>query len=85
MIDGQRQFAQDASILSSTRWADITKHDWEALRGEMGVMHMQLREVTSKHDALDKELNARQANCLRLKQDTITQQQVLQEAFARAI
>ncbi len=85
MIDGQRRFAQDASILSSTRQTHIIKHVWEALQGEMGIMHTQLREVTSKHDALDKELDACQANCLRLEQDIITQQQVLQETFARAI
>jgi hypothetical protein len=38
MIDSQGWLAQDASILSSTRRADIVKHVLEVLRGEMGVM-----------------------------------------------
>jgi len=37
-------------------------------------MQMQLREVTSKHNALREELVACQTKCLGLKQDVVTQQ-----------
>ncbi len=38
MIDGQAWLAQDVSIMSSTRQANIIEHILEALRGEMGLM-----------------------------------------------
>jgi tRNA A58 N-methylase Trm61 len=51
--------AQGANILTFTRWADIVKHVLEALRGEMGVMQIQLWEVTLEHDAMREEMGAR--------------------------
>ncbi len=56
MINNQRQLAQDASILSSTRQVDIVEHALEVLWGEMDVMQMQLHEVTLTHDALHGKL-----------------------------
>ncbi|CAK9866144.1 unnamed protein product [Sphagnum jensenii] len=61
VIDIQGWLAQDASIMSSIRWADIAKHVLEASRREMGVMHMQFWEVTLKCNALRGELVACQA------------------------
>jgi hypothetical protein len=46
---------------------------------------MQLREVTSKHDALCEELVACQTKWLGLKQDVVTQQQAMQEALVKVI
>jgi hypothetical protein len=43
----------------------------------MGVMQMQLWEVTSKHDALCEQLDACQAKCLGLEQDATIQQHAL--------
>ncbi len=76
--------AQDANILSFIRHVNITKHALEALQVEMGIMHMQLREVTLEGDALREELVACQTKCLGLKQDVATLQKSLQEALARA-
>ncbi len=47
------------------------------LQGEMGVMHMQLREVTLEHDALREKLATCQIKCLGLKQDVANQQKTL--------
>jgi hypothetical protein len=72
MINDQGQLALNASILSSTRWANIAKHALEALRGEMDIMQMQLQEVTLKLDALCEELATCQTKCLGLKQNIAT-------------
>jgi len=56
IINSQRQLAQDVNILSSRRHAYIVEHALEALWGEMGVIQMQLQEVTLEHDALCGEL-----------------------------
>ncbi len=53
----------------SISWVDIVEHVLESLWKEMGVMHMQLWEVTSKCDALCEELTTCQAKCLGLEQD----------------
>jgi hypothetical protein len=53
-IDDQGGLAHVANILTFTRRADIIKHVLKALRGKMGVMQIQLREVTLEHDALGK-------------------------------
>jgi hypothetical protein len=71
--------------LSSTKQVDIVEHVLEALRGEMGIMQMQLQEVPLQHNALCEQLATCQAKCLRLEQDVATQQQALQKAFIRAI
>ncbi len=73
-INGQRQLAKDASIVSSTRWVDIAEHVLEVLRGEMGVMQMQLQEVTVECDALCEELVTCQTKCVGLEQNVATQQ-----------
>jgi len=73
MIGNQSQLAHDVNTLSFTK-AHIAHHVLEALRGEMGLMQMQFREVTSKHNALCEILVACQTKCLGLKQDATTTQ-----------
>jgi hypothetical protein len=69
MTNGQGRLAQDANTLFSTRRVNIIKHCLKPLQGEMGVMQMQLWEVTSKHDALCEELATYQTKCLGLEQN----------------
>jgi hypothetical protein len=45
----------------------------------MGVMHMQLWEVTLEHDALHEEFAACQIKCLGRKQDVIDQQKIIKK------
>jgi hypothetical protein len=72
-INGQGRLAQGANILSSTRQVDIIKHPLEALQGEMGVMQMQLWEVTSKHVTLCEELATYPKKCLGVEQNVAIQ------------
>jgi len=71
MIDGKGWLAQDANIFSSTRQINIVEHVLEVLRGEMGVMETQLREVTLEHNALCEELASCQTKCFGLEQDVV--------------
>jgi hypothetical protein len=43
---------------------DIIEHALEELRREMGVMHMQLQEVTLEHNALHEKLATCQKNVM---------------------
>jgi len=65
--------AQDATIVSSTKQTNIAKHALEVLREEMGVMQMQLWDMTLEQDALCEELATYQAKCLGLKQNVAIQ------------
>ncbi len=71
--------------MTLTKWDDVAKHAFEALLGEMGVMQIQLWEVTLERDALCEELATCQTKCLGLEQDVANQQKALEEAFAKAI
>jgi hypothetical protein len=59
--------------VSSTKQANIAKHVIEVLREEMGVMQMQLWDMTLEQDALSEELATCQTKCLGLKQNVAIQ------------
>ncbi len=54
--------------------ANIAEHALEVLREEMGVMQMQLWDMTLEQDALCEELITCQAKCFGLKQNVAIQQ-----------
>jgi phosphopantetheinyl transferase (holo-ACP synthase) len=51
----------------------------------MGIMQIQLQEVTLEHDALHEELGACQRKCLGLEQENANQHKAIKEAFIKAI